>query len=246
MPGRIGRSYARYRQGSAAFKVDFAIQGHIPWTNPDCGRAGTVRSGWHVRRGRGHRTSTRARQDGAAAVCARRASTLWPTPPGLAGGINPIWAYAHVPFGYTGDATAAVVDQIERFAPDIPRPHRRDGQQGHRRSSRPTTPTSSAATSSAAPTTGYRSSCGRASPSIRMRPCAGRLPAFAVHAAGSRNPRPVWLLRRRGGPGLGPQALFPVMFGTRFDVYRRPSCTGGRSSAAHTLTGAATAHGSLI
>lgn len=34
-----------------------------------------------------------------------------------AGGINPIWAYAHVPFGYTGDATALVVDQIERFAP---------------------------------------------------------------------------------------------------------------------------------
>jgi phytoene dehydrogenase-like protein len=34
-----------------------------------------------------------------------------------AGDVNPIWSYAHVPFGYTGDATAAVVDQIERFAP---------------------------------------------------------------------------------------------------------------------------------
>ncbi len=34
-----------------------------------------------------------------------------------AGNINPIYAYAHVPFGYTGDATAAIVDQIERFAP---------------------------------------------------------------------------------------------------------------------------------
>ena len=34
-----------------------------------------------------------------------------------AGTINPIWAYAHVPFGYTGDATAVVVDQIARFAP---------------------------------------------------------------------------------------------------------------------------------
>ncbi len=33
------------------------------------------------------------------------------------GNINPIWSYAHVPFGYPGDATAMVVDQIERFAP---------------------------------------------------------------------------------------------------------------------------------
>ena len=33
------------------------------------------------------------------------------------GNINPIWTYAHVPFGYTGDATGVVVDQIERFAP---------------------------------------------------------------------------------------------------------------------------------
>jgi len=39
MPGRIRRSYERYRQGSSAFKVDFDIDGDIPWTNPDCRRA---------------------------------------------------------------------------------------------------------------------------------------------------------------------------------------------------------------
>ncbi|HTM84685.1 MAG TPA: NAD(P)/FAD-dependent oxidoreductase, partial [Mycobacterium sp.] len=45
MPGRIARSYRRYRYGSSAFKVDYAIDGDIPWTNPDCRRAGTVHLG---------------------------------------------------------------------------------------------------------------------------------------------------------------------------------------------------------
>jgi phytoene dehydrogenase-like protein len=34
-----------------------------------------------------------------------------------AGSVNPLWAYAHVPHRYTGDAIAAVIGQIERFAP---------------------------------------------------------------------------------------------------------------------------------
>ena len=116
MPGRIKRSYRRYRQGSSAFKVDFAIEGDIPWTNPDCGRAGTVHLG-----GTFAEIADTERQR-AQAKMAQRPFVLvgqqyLADPSRSAGNTNPIWAYAHVPFGYTGDATAAVVDQIERFAP---------------------------------------------------------------------------------------------------------------------------------
>ena len=33
------------------------------------------------------------------------------------GNIHPLYAYAHVPHGYTSNATDAILNQIERFAP---------------------------------------------------------------------------------------------------------------------------------
>ncbi len=36
-----------------------------------------------------------------------------------AGDVHPVWAYAHVPSGYEGDAEATLIDQIERFAPGL-------------------------------------------------------------------------------------------------------------------------------
>ncbi len=42
LPRRISRAFSKFRRGPGAFKVDFAVDGGVPWTNPDAHRAGTV------------------------------------------------------------------------------------------------------------------------------------------------------------------------------------------------------------
>jgi phytoene dehydrogenase-like protein len=116
MPGRIKRSYLRYRQGSSAFKVDLAIEGHIPWTNSDCGRAGTVHLGGTFAE-IAHSELERAQGRMYQRPFIILGQQYLADPSRSAGNINPIYAYAHVPFGYAGDATSMIVDQIERFAP---------------------------------------------------------------------------------------------------------------------------------
>ncbi|GAA3709204.1 phytoene desaturase family protein [Gordonia hankookensis] len=116
MPARVKRAYQRYRVGASAFKVDFAIEGDIPWTNPDCVRAGTVHLGGDF----GEVRDTERRR--AAGVMVDRPFVLLgqqyvADPTRSNGTVNPIYAYAHVPRGYDGDATGAIIAQIERFAP---------------------------------------------------------------------------------------------------------------------------------
>ena len=42
LPRRVSRAFTKFRRGPGAFKVDFAVEGGVPWTNPDAHRAGTV------------------------------------------------------------------------------------------------------------------------------------------------------------------------------------------------------------
>src|SRR5947209_5037518 len=100
LPGRVKRSYRRFRQGSSAFKVDFAIEGHIPWTNPDCRRAGSVHLG-----GTFAEIAETERQRAQGKMAARPfvlvGQQYLADPSRSAGNVNPIWSYAHVPFGYS-------------------------------------------------------------------------------------------------------------------------------------------------
>jgi phytoene dehydrogenase-like protein len=45
LPDGYRRRLARYRYGPGIFKLDWALNGPIPWTAPDVGRAGTMHLG---------------------------------------------------------------------------------------------------------------------------------------------------------------------------------------------------------
>lgn len=116
LPARVRRALQRFTYGPAAYKVDFAVEGGVPWTNPDCRRAGTL-----------HLGGSAAEMVAVEAATARGEMPERPfvllgqqylmDPARSAGSIHPVYAYAHVPHGYTGDATEAIIGQVERFAP---------------------------------------------------------------------------------------------------------------------------------
>ena len=116
LPAAVGRSYRSYRYGPAAFKVDYTIRGEVPWEAPDVRLAGTVHLGGTIEE------IARAEEQNVRGSMPERPFVLVgqqyaADPSRSADGVNPLWAYAHVPHGYPGDATEAITAQIERFAP---------------------------------------------------------------------------------------------------------------------------------
>jgi phytoene dehydrogenase-like protein len=116
LPGRVRRAFSKYRYGPSTYKVDFAIRGDIPWTNEDARRAGTLHLGGAAEQIVGVEAAT-VRGDMPDQPFMLVGQQYLADPSRSAGGLNPIWSYAHTPHGYAGDATEAVIRQIERFAP---------------------------------------------------------------------------------------------------------------------------------
>ncbi|MEO5662011.1 MAG: NAD(P)/FAD-dependent oxidoreductase [Nocardioides sp.] len=116
LPGRVRRAYERYKYGTGAFQVAFAVHEGIPWTHEPTRRAGTVHLGGSLAEiAAAEKDTWRGRMPERPFVLLGQQSLA---DPGRArDGIHPIDAYAHVPAGFQGDATQAIIDQIERYAP---------------------------------------------------------------------------------------------------------------------------------
>jgi phytoene dehydrogenase-like protein len=117
LPARVRRAYLRYRSGPAAFKVDYAVRGGVPWSYEPARRAGTVHVGGTLEQ------IAAAEADSNRGILPERPFVLvgqqyLADPSRSNGDLHPLYAYAHVPNGYPGaDAAEAVTRQIERFAP---------------------------------------------------------------------------------------------------------------------------------
>jgi len=116
LPARERHRVETWRYGPAAFKVDFAVRGAVPWAAADARRAGTLHLGGTFEQVAAAEATT------VAGSLAERPFTLVAQPHVADAsreveGITPLWAYAHVPYGCREDVAPLIEAQIERFAP---------------------------------------------------------------------------------------------------------------------------------
>lgn len=110
------RRLARRKSGNAAFKVDWALDGPIPWSDDISPLAGTVHVG-------GTYEEVKAAEDSVwngnhperPFVLLAQHTPFDPTR--APDGKHTAWGYCHVPQGSDRDMTDAIEAQVERFAP---------------------------------------------------------------------------------------------------------------------------------
>jgi phytoene dehydrogenase-like protein len=110
------RRYRSLPRGPGVFKIDVAVDGPIPWSNEDCRRAGTLHlGGTYEEIAESERTVADGGHPARPFVIAAQPAMADPTR--APSGTHVLWAYCRVPHGSTADMTAAIVGQVERFAP---------------------------------------------------------------------------------------------------------------------------------
>lgn len=116
LPAGYVRKLLNFKYGDGATKVDFVLDGPIPWADERIHETATVHLG-------GSRAETAySEKQVAKGQHPERPYVLLAQPtafdPGRnASGVNAVWSYAHVPKGSTFNMTDRVINQIERFAP---------------------------------------------------------------------------------------------------------------------------------
>lgn len=116
LPAGYRRQLEKYRYGAGVFKVDYALDGPVPWCAEECRRAGTVHLGGTLKEiAVGERAIWQGQHPERPYVLVAQQS-LFDTSRAPAGK-HTLWAYCHVPHSSTFDMSERIEAQIERFAP---------------------------------------------------------------------------------------------------------------------------------
>ncbi len=110
------RQLSRYRYGMGVFKIDWALEGHIPFTSPEAHHAGTVHLGNSFQEiALSEKLAWKGQHADKPFVLLAQQSVFDPSraPEGKHVG----WAYCHVPGSSVRDMTPEIENQVERFAP---------------------------------------------------------------------------------------------------------------------------------
>lgn len=106
----------KFKKGSGVFKIDYILKEPVPWSDPECAKAGTVHLGGTFDE---IASSEKEMDEGGhpekpfVLVTQQSLFDKTRTPDEK----ETLWAYCHVPNGSTVDMTDAIENQIERFAP---------------------------------------------------------------------------------------------------------------------------------
>lgn len=116
LPRGYARALARFRYGPGVFKIDYALDGPVPWAGAAGRRAATLHLGGTLEEiARAERAVWAGKHPERPFVLVAQQSAFDPTR--APEGRHTLWAYCHVPHGSTVDMTGAIDAQIERFAP---------------------------------------------------------------------------------------------------------------------------------
>jgi phytoene dehydrogenase-like protein len=116
LPARYRRRLEAYRYGPGSFKVDWALDGPIPWRAAACAEAATVHIGGTFEEiARSERDAWDGRVSDRPFVLLVQPSLFDATR--APAGRHTAWAYCHVPHGSPAHMLEAIERQIERFAP---------------------------------------------------------------------------------------------------------------------------------
>jgi phytoene dehydrogenase-like protein len=116
LPSRYIRALRRFRYGPGVFKVDWALDGPVPWAAEECGRAGTLHLGGTLEEiAASEEAVWRGQAPERPYVLAAQQSLFDDTR--APHGKHTLWAYCHVPSGSRVNMAERIETQVERFAP---------------------------------------------------------------------------------------------------------------------------------